>query len=72
MMENTAAVPVVTSAGYSIGLADEGRKGYTPTTYTYETYYEAKHAAQLWNERNGLSVDRAASIVLSTMSFGGR
>ena len=55
-----------------IGYADEGVKGYTPTTYTYETYDEAKAAAKLWNELAGLSLERSAAIVLSTMSFGGR
>jgi hypothetical protein len=72
MTQTTAAVPVVTSNGYSIGFADEGVKGYTPTTYTYETYDEAKAAARLWNENTGLSPERSSAIVLSTMSFGGR
>ena len=70
MSTNTAAVPVVTESGYSIGFADEGVKGYTPTTYHYETWDEASLAAKLWNERAGLSPERAASITLSTMTFG--
>lgn len=72
MSESTAAVAVVTQDGYSVGFADEGVSGYTPTTYTYRTYDEAKDHARLWNERRGLTVERAAEIVLSTMSFGGR
>lgn len=62
-----AAVPVVTDGGYGLGYADEGVRGYTPTTYTYESYDEAKAAARMWNERAGLSPQRAADIVLSTM-----
>ena len=60
-------VAVVTDTDYAIGFADENVGGYTPTTYTYETYDEAKAAARLWNERAGHTPQRAADIVLSTM-----
>lgn len=65
--ETRAAVAVVTQDGYSIGFADEGVSGYTPTTYTYDTYDDARTAAKLWNERAGLSTGRAAEIAISTM-----
>lgn len=67
-----AAVPVFTDDGAAmIGFADEGVRGYTPTPYTYDTYDDAKNAARLWNERVGHTPERAAEIVLSTMTFGG-
>jgi hypothetical protein len=65
--QTRAAVAVVTESGYSIGWADEGFKGYTPTTYDYDSYDNAKAAAKLWNERAGLTPQRASDIVLSTM-----
>ena len=70
-MNARAAVAVVTERGYSLGFADEGVRGYTPTTYTYETYEAAREAAALWNERAGLPPQRASEIVLSTVSLGG-
>jgi hypothetical protein len=66
--QTRAAVAVVTGSGYSIGYADEGTSGYTPTTYAYDTYDQAKAAAKLWNDRAGLTPQRAADIVLSTMA----
>lgn len=65
--QTTAAVAIVSRDGYSIGFADRGVPGYSPTTYTYDTYDDAKAAAKLWNERAGLSVEQAATVVLSTM-----
>ena len=67
-----AAVPDFTDDGAAmLGFADEGVKGYTPTTYTYDTYDDAANAAKLWNERAGHTPERAAEIVLSTMTLGG-
>jgi len=68
-MGSKAAVAVVTDSGsgYAIGYADENVAGYTPTTYTYGSFEAAQVAARLWNERAGLSPQRASEIVLSTM-----
>jgi hypothetical protein len=66
--QTRAAVAVVTSDGYSIGFADEGVRGYTPTTYSYETYSRASRVAEMWNDLAGLSGERAAAIVLSSMA----
>lgn len=68
-LNTRAAVAIVREHGYSIGFADEGVRGYTPTTYTYETYDEADAAAKLWNEGAGLTPRRAAEIALSTMAL---
>lgn len=65
--QTRAAVAVLTADGHSIGYADEGVAGYTPTTYTYATREDAKAAADAWNMLAGLDPKRAASIVLSTM-----
>lgn len=67
--QTRAAVPIVTDTGYSIGYADLNVGGYTPTTYTYDTYEGARAAARLWNERAGLTPQEAAEIVASTMSM---
>lgn len=64
-----AAVAVFTDSGEAmIGFADEDVRGYTPTPYTPYTYDDAKAAARLWNERAGHTPERAAEIVLSTMT----
>lgn len=65
-----AAVAVVTTEGYALGYADRDIKGYTPTSYTYPSYEDANRAADLWNERAGLSKRDASDIILTTMSLG--
>jgi hypothetical protein len=67
MSEKSAAVAVVTATGYSVGYADRNVKGYTPTTYTYETYDEAKTAAALINDARGMSPEMVSEIVLSSL-----
>ncbi len=64
-----AAVAIVDESGYSLGYADEGIKGYTPTTYSYDSYESASAAATMWNANAGLTPDEANQIVLSTMDF---
>lgn len=70
--QTRAAVAVVTSDGYGVGYADQGVPGYTPTTYTAESYDDAKVIAQGINDAWGLTPAEASAIVLSTMSLGGR
>lgn len=66
--KNRAAVAVVLSDGYSVGIADRGVPGYTPTTYDFHTYDEAKSCAASINELSyALTPQEAGEIVLSTM-----
>lgn len=67
-MGTRAAVAIVDDNGYSIGYADLDVPGYTPTTYSYETYEAASAAAA---DINALAFDltpeRALEIVASSM-----
>lgn len=62
-----AAVAIVADGGYSIGYADRDVPGYTPTTYTCDSYEEAAKQADLMNEAWGVSKDLAMDIVASSM-----
>lgn len=61
-----AATAVVTTDGAMVGFADRDVAGYTPTTYEFDTYDEAKACAAGINESLGLTVDEALDIVLSS------
>lgn len=66
-----AWVAVVDESGFSLGLAEEGTKGYSPMKedqkITFPTYDAASEEAEARNGLLGLSNDDAAKIVFSTM-----
>lgn len=68
MSAGRAAVAVLHGDSYMVGFADRGVRGYTPTTYTYDTYDEARECARNINKKLGLTPDQMAEIVLSSMS----
>lgn len=65
--QSMAAVAVVAEGGYMVGLADRGIAGYTPTTYTFDTYEEARACADNINTSLGLTPQEVGEIVLTTM-----
>ncbi len=65
-----AFTAIVEEAGYCIGRADYGVRGYTPIRvqgYTFDTYEEAKAFAKDQNKRMGLTDQQAMEIVFNTM-----
>lgn len=65
-----AATAVVVEGGYMVGYADLDVPGYTPTTYEYDSYEEAKSVANSINESWGVTPDEAIKIVASSMRGG--
>ena len=58
---------IVDERGYSVGIAEFGTRGYSPTTFRFPTYDAAKDFADEENRRMGLSPIEAAVIVCDTM-----
>lgn len=64
-----AAVAVITTEGFGIGIAERGLPGYRPTTYGPVTSYdEASRWAEAINSRMGLEPEEAFAIVASSMA----
>ena len=67
MIRNRAATAVVNADGYTIGYADRGVCGYTPTTYVFDSYEDAKACATAINAAWELSPAEVLEIVASSM-----
>lgn len=69
-----AYVPAIFRSLYLVGRADLCEKGYTPlmTHGTFESYDEASKKADELNKELGLSIDTAAKIIGTTMTFENR
>lgn len=67
MSANRAAVAVLSGDAYMVGYADRNVPGYTPTTYLFDSYDDAKVCAKSINEAWELTPDEANSIILSSM-----
>tara|TARA_Y100000310_G_scaffold319113_1_gene373987 strand:- start:234 stop:437 length:204 start_codon:yes stop_codon:yes gene_type:complete len=67
-MARQAWTAVITRQGFSIGLAEEGTKGYSPTEFRFATYEKAQAHADKLNKGTGLSTEEAFNIVADTMA----
>ncbi|MBE3086271.1 MAG: hypothetical protein IMZ64_08655 [Bacteroidetes bacterium] len=59
--------PVIYGKGFSVGRAEEGVPGFTPTRPYCATYKEAQDHADALNKQLGLTPKEAWEIVASTM-----
>ena len=68
MMNKFALTAVIQDRKFGIGAAEEGTKGYSPTTYgPFDTWDEAVEFADMVNEQIGLTKEEASKIIIGTM-----
>ena len=52
----------------TLGIAEHGIAGYSPTNYKFDTYKDAKAAADKMNIQRGIDKRTALTIIASTMA----